>query len=120
LITNGLLIGLFYRGTEQVATLNHLLEQDSRNKALWMYFSLRASIPVLGIQLAAFSSRFAKWVNVGLLAYFGVAFLVTGIWNWSEYHGHIFLLLGPLALVVAGFNLFLFRRSKSVAPQPSL
>jgi hypothetical protein len=115
-----LLVYLFFRGTEQVATLNHLLEQDRRNRALWIYFAFRAAVPIVAILLSVLGSRFAKWANVGLFAFFGAAFLVTGVWNWSDYHGHVYLLLGPIALMISGVNLLLYRKSKSATPQSSL
>ncbi len=79
LFTNGLAVYLLYGSTGQVALLNHLLEQDNKNKALWFHFALRATIPILGILLEFLGSRFAKWVNVGYLALVGIVFSAAGI-----------------------------------------
>ena len=48
-LTNGTAIYFMYGGAQQVALLNHLLEQDSRNKSVWFHFVLSAAIPILGI-----------------------------------------------------------------------
>jgi lipopolysaccharide export LptBFGC system permease protein LptF len=119
LATNGLLIYFFYNGTEQMATLNHLLEQDNRNRTLWLYFALRITAPVAAVLLAFLGSSFAKWVNAGVFTYFGVGFLLIGILNWSDYHGHIYLFLGPVALIIASINLFLFRRPRPAETEAS-
>jgi hypothetical protein len=113
LFTNGTAIYILWGSTRQVALLNHLLEQDNRNKALWFHFALRATIPMLGILLEFLGSRFAKWVNVGYFVFVGVVFSTIGIWAWSDYHARIYLLLGLPALAVAGVSYLLYRRPRS-------
>src|SRR5690348_12421190 len=73
-LTNGAAICVLYVGTHQDALLNRLLEQEIRNRELWLHFALWAAIPVLGIVLEVFHSRFAKWLNLGYFIYFGLVF----------------------------------------------
>jgi hypothetical protein len=112
LLTNGTAIYLLCGSTQQVTLLNHLLEQDNRNKALWFHFGLKATIPILGILLEFLGSRFAKWVNVGYFVFVGIVFSTISIWAWSDYHGRIYLLLGLPALGVAGVSYLLYRRPR--------
>ncbi len=119
-LTNGAAIYLMYGGAQQVALLNHLLEQDSRNKSVWFHFVLRAAIPILGIVLELLGSRLAKWVNIGYFVFVGAICSAISIWAWSDYHGRILLLQGLAALVVACADYFLYRRTRSpLAPSPS-
>ncbi len=110
LLTNGTSIYLLFRGTQQDALLNHLLELESRNRGLWFHFVLWAAIPALGIALELFSSRLAKWVNLGYFAYFGVVFSAMGILNLPDQHALISLVFGILASSVACVNYLLYRR----------
>ena len=97
----------------QVALLNHLLEQDNKNKALWFHFALKVTIPILGILLEFLGSRFAKCVNVGYLVFEGTVFSAVGIWTWPDHHGLIYLFLGLLALAFAAVSWLLYRRPRS-------
>jgi uncharacterized membrane protein HdeD (DUF308 family) len=98
-LANGTAIYVQYANTRQHALLNHLLEQDSQNRALWFHFALWAAIPALGIVLEVFHSRFAKWINLGYFTYFGVLFSVMGILNLPDEHAFISLLYGIMALI---------------------
>jgi hypothetical protein len=113
LFTNGTAVYLLYGGTEQVALLNHLLEQDNKNKALWFHFALRVTIPILGILLEFFGSRFAKWVNVGYLVFVRTLFFAVGICTWPDHHGLIYLFVGLLALAFGSVSWLLYRRPRS-------
>ena len=112
-LTNGTAIYLMYGSAQQVALLNHLLEQDSRNKSVWFHFILRAGIPILGIALELLGSRLAKWMNIGYFVFVGAIFSVISIWAWSDYHGRTLLLQGLAALVVACADYFLYRSTRS-------
>jgi hypothetical protein len=121
MFTNGTAIYLLYANNRQDALLNHLLEQDNRNRGLWLHFALWATIPVLGIVLEFLGSRFAKWLNIGYFAYFGAVFSGIGILSWPDHHGLISLLFGVLALGVTGVDYLLYRRPRStpaVLPSP--
>lgn len=111
--TNGTAIYLLYAGTRQDALLNNLLEQDNRNKGLWLHFALWATIPLLGVVLEFLGSRFAKLLNLGYFTYFGVVFTGIGISSWPDHHGLIILLFGVLALGVTGVNYLVYRRPSS-------
>ncbi len=113
LFTNGTAIYLLYAGTRQDVLLNHLLEQDNRNRGLWFHFALWAAIPVLGVVFEFFGSRFAKWLNLGYFVYFGVVFSGMGILNLPDHHAFISLLFGILALGVTGVSYLLYRRPHS-------
>ena len=120
LFTNGLAVYLLYGSTGQVALLNHLLEQDNKNKALWFHFALKVTIPILGILLEFLGSRFAKWVNVGYLVFVGTVFSAIGIWTWPDHHGLIYLFLGLLALAFAAVSWLLYRKppsARAVSPK---
>jgi hypothetical protein len=84
LLTNGTAVYVLYAGTRQDVLLNHLLEQENRNKGLWFHFALWAAIPVLGIVLEVCRSRFSKWLNLGYFLYFGVVFSGMGILNFAK------------------------------------
>ncbi len=119
-LINAAAIYLMYTGARQVAILNQLLEQDERNKRVWLYFSLRITIPILGILLELLSSRLAKWVNVGYFAFAGVVLSAIAVLNWSDYHGRIYLLFGLPALAVSVVTYFLYRPSRpTTAPSAS-
>lgn len=113
-VTNGTVVFFMYRNTQPVADLNRLLEQANSNRVLWFHFVLWASIPVLGILLEFLGSRFAKWVNLGFFLLVGLLSSYVGIWNWSDYVGRTYLFLALPAFVVAGVNLFLYRRPRTV------
>ncbi len=117
-LTNGAAIYFMYGSFQQVALLNHLLEQDNRNKALWFHFALKATTPILGILLELLGSRFAKWVNVGYFLIVGIVFSTISILAWSDYHGRIYLLIGLAALVVAGVDCLFYRRTRSTLAAP--
>jgi hypothetical protein len=121
LFANGTAIYLLYAGSQQDALLNHLLEQDNRNRGLWFHFALWATIPVLGIVLEFLGSWFAKWLNLGYFAYFGVVFSGMGIFNLPDHHAYISLIFGILSMGVTGVNYLLYRRPRStraVSPSP--
>src|SRR3954452_9537137 len=99
--TNGTAIYFMYGVAQQVALLNHLLEQDNRNKSVWFHFALRAGIPILGILLELFGSRLAKWVNIGYFVFVGAIFSAISVGTWPDYHGRVLLLQGLAATVVA-------------------
>jgi hypothetical protein len=113
LFTNGTAIYLLYTSTRQSVLLNHLLEQDNRNKELWFHFALWAAIPVIGIVFEFFGSRFAKWLNLGYFAYFGVVFSGIGVLNLPDHHAFVSLLFGMLALSVTAVSFLLYRRPRS-------
>jgi hypothetical protein len=71
--------------------------------------------PILGVLLEFFNSRFAKWVNVSYFALVGGIYSAISIWAWSDYHGHILLLFGIVALAVANVDYFLYRRTRSMS-----
>src|SRR5258708_18359298 len=98
-LTNGTAIYLMYGSAQQVVLLNHLLEQDSRNKSVWFHFVLRAAIPILGIVLELLGSRLAKWVNIGYFVFVGSVFSAISIWAWPDYHRTVLLLPALPALV---------------------
>jgi hypothetical protein len=54
-------------------------------------FVLRISIPALGIMLELFGARFAKWVNVGYLTLAGILLCLVAAFNWSDFHGRLYL-----------------------------
>ena len=111
-LTNGAAIYLLYQSFSQVASLNTLLEQGRRNRMLWLGFVLRASIPALGILFEVSGLRFAKWVNIGYFLLVGTGFSVIWILNRTDYHALPFLFLGPLAIVVAVVDWFLYRQPR--------
>ena len=114
LLTNGIAVYLLYAGTRQVTLLNHLLEQDFKNRDLWNAFGLRAAVPIVGILLELTSSRFARWVNVGYFLVVGVVFSGVGIFAWPDHHAFVYLLLGLLALGVSIANYYWYRRRRSL------
>jgi hypothetical protein len=113
LLTNGLSIYMMYLGVSQVVLLNDLLEQDNKNKTLWLHFALRIIVPVLGILLEFLGSRFAKWVNVGFFVLVGSASCAISVWAWSDYHGHVLLLIGIAAFAVAIVDYLLYHGTRS-------
>jgi hypothetical protein len=115
LLTNALAICILYGGVSQVVHLNHLLEQDSKNEAVWFHFALRAIVPALGVLLEFFDSRFAKWVNVGYFVFVGCVSSAISIWAWSDYHGHMLLPVGIAALAVAIVDYLLYRRARTTS-----
>lgn len=117
-LANGTVVYFFYSGASQVALLNHLLEQDAKNKQLWLYFGLRISIPVLGAILEALGSRAAKFVNIGFFLLIGALFTSTGLLNWSVFEGHLYLFFGLCALTIALVSFFLYRRPKIAVSSP--
>lgn len=114
LLTNGTAVYVLYAGTRQDVLLNHLLEQENRNKGLWFHFALWAAIPVLGIVLEVCRSRFAKWLNLGYFLYFGVVFSGMGILNLPDHHALISVLFGITALSFSGVSYFLYRKPKPI------
>lgn len=119
LIANGTAIYLLYSGARQIALLNHLLEQDSRNREVWFYFALRSAIPILGILLEAVGARLAKWLNVGYFTFAGIVLSAIAILNWSDYHGRVYLLFGLPALAAAVVTYLLYRYARdSAIPDP--
>lgn len=114
LLTNGTAAYILYAGTRQDVLLNHLLEQENRNKGLWFHFALWAAIPVLGIVLEVCRSRFAKWLNLGYFLYFGVVFSVMGILNLPDHHALVSLLFGLVALSFSGVSYLLYRKPKHI------
>ncbi len=119
LLTNGVAIYLLYASTAQVALLNHLLEQDTRNKVLWSGFGLRAAVPVVGLLLELAGSRFARWVNIGYFLTVGVVFSGVGIYSWPDHHGLVYLVLGLLALGISIANYFWYRKPRSLNSKQS-
>ncbi len=119
LLTNGIAIYLLYAGTAQVALLNHLLEQDAKNRALWNGFGMRATVPIAGVLLELVGSRFAQWVNVGYFFTVGVMFSGVGIYSWPDHHGFVYLVLGLLALGVSIANYFWYRKLRSLSGNQS-
>ena len=113
-LTNGTAIYVLYAGTRQDVLLNRLLEQESRNRELWFHFALWAAIPFLGIVLEAFHSRFAKWLNLGYFAYFGLVFSAMGVLNLPNHHALVSLVFGMVALSFLGVSYFLYRKPKPV------
>ena len=109
ILTNGLAVYLLHRSSSQIALLNDLLDQSSRNRALWFGFSLRALIPVIGILLEVFGSRFAKWVNMGYFLFVGIIFSAVGILARPDHHAWTYLFLGLPSLAVAGVDWLLYR-----------
>jgi len=103
---------VLYAGTRQDVLLNHLLEQENRNKGLWFHFALWAAIPVLGIVLEVCRSRFAKWLNLGYFVYFGVVFSGIGILGLPDHHAFISLFFGIAALSFSGVSYLLYRKPK--------
>jgi predicted membrane channel-forming protein YqfA (hemolysin III family) len=114
LLTNGIAVYLLYAGTRQVALLNHLLEQDTKNRDIWSAFGLRAAVPIIGILLELAGSRFARCVNVGYFFVVGVVFSCVGIFTWPDHHGLVYLALGLLALGVGISNYFWFRERRNL------
>jgi hypothetical protein len=112
LLTNGTAIYFLYASSRQDALLNHLLEQDNRNSGVWFHFGLWAAFPVVGIVLETFRSRFAKWLNLGYFAYFGVLFSGIGILNLPDHHAVISLLFEILASTSFVVSYFLYRKPK--------
>ena len=110
LLTNAAAIYILYSDVQQLAALNHLLEQDSRNKILWLHFALKATFPFLGVLFEFLGWRVAKWVNVGYFFLVGIAYTAAGIWNWPDHHAVVALVLGLPALAIAGVNWLLYRR----------
>jgi hypothetical protein len=94
IVTNGAAVYLLYRSFSQIALLNSLLEQESRNKTRWFGFSLRAFIPAIGILLELLGSRFAKWVNIGYFFFAGVVLSAVGMLARPDHHAWIYLFLG--------------------------
>jgi hypothetical protein len=118
LLTNAIVIYISYSSVKQVALLNHLLEQDSRNKTLWLHFALRATIPFLGILFEFLGWRLAKWVNIGYFLFLGIAYSAAGVWNWPDHHAVIALFFGLAALAVAGLSWLFYRRPHSTPATP--
>ena len=113
-LTNGTAIYVQYAGTRQDVLLNRLLEQESRNRGLWFHFALWAAIPVLGIVLEVFHSRFAKWLNLGYFIYFGFLFSAMGVLNLPDHHAIISLVFGIVALSLFGLSYFLYRKPRPI------
>ena len=90
---------------------------DNGNGTFWFHFALRAIVPVLGILLEFFGSRFAKWVNVGYFTFVAVVIFGMNFFVGSHFfiHRHFNRSWGfPLA--AAGVTYFLYS-SWWVAPQ---
>lgn len=109
LFTSGTAIYFQYAGTQQAVSLNSLLKQENRNKGIWLHFLLWALIPVLGMVLDLFQSRYAKWLNIGYFVCFGVVFSGIGVLNLPDHHAQLSLLFGILALGVSGVSYLLYR-----------
>ena len=118
LLTNATVIYLLYLAVRQLALLNHLLEQDSRNKTLWLHFALRVTIPFLGILFEFLNSWIAKWLNVGYFLFVGIIYCAAGVRNWPDHHALIALVWGVAALAVAGLSWLLYRRPHSTPAAP--
>jgi hypothetical protein len=116
LLTNGAAIYFLYESYLEVTILNHLLELDNRNKAVWFQFALWATIPIAGILLEFLGSRFAKWMNVGCFVAVGLFFSAIGILNWSDSHGRLILAEGLAMLAVGGVDCLLYRSKRSALP----
>ena len=114
LLTNGTAVYVLYASTRQDMLLNHLLEQENRNKGLWFHFALWAAIPVLGILLEVYRSRFAKWLNLGYFVYFGIVFSGLGILNLPDHHARISLFFGIVALGFSCVSYLLYRKSNRI------
>jgi len=69
LLANGIAVFVSY-----LMTLIDFFGQDNGG-TFWFHFPLRAIVPVLGILLEFFGSRFAKWVNVGYFIFVAVVIL---------------------------------------------
>jgi hypothetical protein len=113
-LANGTAIYVQYADARQRALLNHLLEQDSQNRTLWFHFALWAAIPALGIALEVFHSRYAKWINLGYFAYFGVVFSAMGVLSLPDQHAVIALFYGVVALSFFVVSYFLYRKPKPI------
>ena len=113
-LANGIAIYVQYANIRQHAMLNSLLEQESQNRGLWLNFALWAAIPALGIVLEVFHSRFAKWLNLGYFAYFGLVFSAMGVLSLPDHHAVIALFYGVLALSVFVVSYFLYRNPKPI------
>jgi predicted membrane channel-forming protein YqfA (hemolysin III family) len=113
-------IYFIYGRFQEVALLNHLLEQDNRNKMVWIHFALWTAIPILGILFELVGQRrVAKWLNIGYFVLVGFAFSAIGIVFWSDYHGRIALLPGLAALAVGGMDYLLYRLTRPT-PAPAV
>ena len=113
-LTNGTAIYVLYAGTRQDVLLYRLLKQESRTRGLWFHFALWGAIPVLGIVLEVFHSRFAKWLNLGYFIYFGVVFSAMGLLNLPDHHALISLFFGIVALSFFAVSYFLYRKPKPI------
>jgi hypothetical protein len=109
IVTSGAVIYLFYRAAETRASLHKLLENPDGIRAAWFSFGMWAAIPILGILLEVFGSRFAKWVNVGFFGLLGLAFAYIGLMNWSDYVIRIYFYSAIPAFALAGVNYLLYR-----------
>ncbi len=119
LLANGTAVYLMYRSAQQLALLDHLLEQDHQNRGVWLHFALRVTIPILGILLELLGSRLAKWVNVGYFAFAGVVLSAIAILNWSDYHGRVHLLFGLPALAASLVTYLLYRHPRKTTAAPA-
>jgi hypothetical protein len=118
-LVNGAAVYFFYWSSSQTAALNHLLEQDAKNKQVWLYFALQVLVPVVGAIFEVLGSRAAKWLNAGYFLIMGSYFTAIGLLNWAVYEGHLYFFFGLCALAIALVSFFLYRKPKITARSPA-
>lgn len=111
--TNLTAIYVQFLGVRQVVVLNTLLDQQGRNKALWIHFSLWAAIPLLGIVLEVLRSRFAKWLNLSYFAYLAIVFSTGGVLTLPDHHAFVSLFFGAIAVSFFAVSYLLYRKPKA-------
>jgi hypothetical protein len=81
----------------------------SHNK---LQFVLWIALPIAGMILESVNWRFARWINVGYLAAYGLDDLAGAIRYWSDpYHG-VLVLVGGSLVVLAYITDVIYRATK--------
>jgi hypothetical protein len=85
------------------------------NLQLCFEFTLEVILPIAGIALEIFNSKFAKLVNVGCFVVAGCFWLVAAVWDHSDPFFGVLLILAIALLIVAGLSSFVYRTTRSDA-----
>jgi hypothetical protein len=78
---------------------------------MWIEFILEILFPIAGIVLELFSSKFAKWVNIGCFALAGCYWLGEAVWWRSDPFFGVLLIVAVGLFVLAGLTEIIYRRT---------
>ena len=78
---------------------------------MWIEFILEILFPISGVVLELFSSKFAKWVNIGCYALAGCYWLGEALWRRSDPFFGVLLIVAVGLIVLAGITETIYRRT---------